>query len=263
MSAASKNNDLRVPNWKKILYFLFHTCFIFLLGTGFVFAYDMIMQSDNFSAQEISISGQNKVSQEEIFRIAGIQKNTNILNINIKLAMMKLEATPWIKKAEIKRELPNKLSIKITEEIPIAKISLQGVSQKFLLNTDLKLFKKSEQNDPDSDIPEVLGLSYSDIKNKNFYLNSVVKVLNMEKKSNLFLSGKTSIIKVDRDTGILISNTETCNSLVLGFNDFKEKYNNLEKIKIYLNKKFPGQKMDKIDLSQKNRVIIKPFPAMG
>jgi hypothetical protein len=50
---------------------------------------------------------------------------------------------------------------------------------------------------------------------------------------------------------------------VLGFTDLDKKIKNIGIVKLYVKQKFNDMKIEKIDLTNKNRVVLKPFPAMG
>lgn len=259
MSAGRKID--RIPRWKKILYVIFHAFFILLLGTGLIFAHDLITQSKIFKTEKIELSGNKIFNDKQLLEIAGVKTGGNLLDIKIKQVQSRLANHPWIKTASVKRKLPGRLTIAIEEEKPVAKVKLKKF---FLMNNNGEIFKKFEKNDPILDIPAVYGLNFIDINEKNFYLQSVVKMLKLEKnRKKILYPYNFSKIQVDRDTGICIYNTNICKRLIMGFNDFEYKYQQLKLLTLYLQKKFPGQQLDKIDLSKKNRVVIKPFPAMG
>ena len=261
MSADKKMTFSRIPRWKIILYFLFHLLFIPTLGTGLIFAHDMVTRSKTFELKKISLKGNEKLKKKEILKIADLNTNENLIKLNLRIIQAKLLNHPWIKTVDVKREFPNSLVIAVKEQKPVAKIKLNTL---FLMNKNGKIFKKAEKKDPKLNIPEINGLNFIDLEEKNFYLQSVIEILNLEKNSKkLLYPYNFSKIQVDRDTGICIYNTNICKRLIMGFNDFEYKYEKLKLLTLYLHKKFPGQQLDKIDLSKKNRVVIKPFPAMG
>ncbi len=240
-----------------------HGFIISALGVIFIFVYDMVTQTENFNASEIIIKGNKKLDNNKILKIAGIKKNQNMLNMNLKIIKNRLLNEPWINNAVITRKLPHRIEIKIQEEDVLAKVELKKDSY-FLINKKGKIFKKAEKVDDKLDIPLITGLTFFDIEKKNFYTKAAIQIAKMKnRKKNLFISGNNTKIHVDRDTGIYLFNTLKSEKLFLGFNGFDRKYKNLKLLAKYLSKKFPGQKMENIDLSKKNRVIIKPFPAMG
>ncbi|MCB9480231.1 MAG: FtsQ-type POTRA domain-containing protein [Desulfobacteraceae bacterium] len=254
--SADKYIEPRIPNWKKIIYFFFHTLFIFLLGTGFIFAHDMITKTSEFPVNQINIKGNTVLTDNEICKIAGFREFENIFKINISVSRLKLEKNPWIKTAKVKRTLPATIEIEIIEEKPCAKINFKD---NFILNFQGELFKKLEKKDEDLNIPEITGISYRDLTQKNYFFYLVMDIV---KQKNIIFANN-SIIHLDKDIGISLFNTDSFNEIVLGFNDFEQKIRNLNLIRHYVTQKFDGMKIEKIDLSNKNRVILKPFPAMG
>lgn len=251
-----KNIETRIPNWKKIIYFFFHTIFIFLLGTGFIFAHDMITKSKDFSIRQINIKGNDYLKKEEICKIAEIKEKDNIYKINISILRLKLERNIWIKKAKVKRILPDTVEIEIVEEKPCAKINFKD---NYILNLQGNLFKKYEKNDSLLDIPVITGVSYIDLSTKNYFF---CLAMDIAKQKNFF-QNKNYTIHLDKDMGITLLNTGDFNEIIIGFNDFEEIIKNLNSVKYYVKENFKNKKIEKIDLSNKNRVILKPFPAMG
>jgi len=251
-----KNIDTRIPNWKKIIYFFSHAVFIFMLGTCFIFAHDMVTKSNDFSIRQINIKGNNHLNNEEICKIAGINVNDNIFNINISILRAKLENNLWIKKAKVKRILPDTVEIDINEEIPCAKINFKDT---YILNFQGNLFKKYEKKDALFDIPEITGLNYIDLSKKNYFFCLAIDIA----KQKNFFKKKNFTIHLDKDMGITLFNAGDFNEIIIGFNEFEGIIKNLNLVKYYINQKFNDIKIEKIDLSNKNRVILKPFPAMG
>ncbi|MDY0131373.1 MAG: FtsQ-type POTRA domain-containing protein [Desulforegulaceae bacterium] len=254
MSAGT--DETRIPNWKKIIYFIFHTLFIFLLGTGFIFAHDMVTKTKEFPIKKIKITGNHYLGKEEIKTIAGFFEGDNIFGLNISMARLKLENNQWIKNAKVKRILPDVLEVEITEEKPLAKISLK---ENFIINEQGHLFKKYENKDKFLGIPEVTGLNYSDFINKNHYYSLIMETL----KTTNILFNTNSRLHLDKDIGITLYNTDSFSEILIGFTDLEKKIKSLSIVKLYLKKKFNEIKIEKINLSNKNRVVLKPFPAMG
>lgn len=253
---SADNNETRIPNWKKIIYFAFHSVFIFLIGTGFIFAHDMITHTEEFSIKSVKVSGNYYLDNDDVIRIAGLNNYANLFDANISVARLKLENSPWIKKASVKRSLPDSIEIKVIEQKPYAKINFKD---DFILNDQGILFKKFEKDDENLNIPEITGLSYMDLSDKNYYFSLLMDIL---KKNTLFLKAD-SRIHLDKDIGITLYNTDSFNEIVLGFTDLDKKIKNIGIVKLYVKQKFNDMKIEKIDLTNKNRVVLKPFPAMG
>ncbi len=69
-----------------------------------------------FTVDDILIEGRNKTSKEAILNTLNIDRESNILEIDIQEIRKKLKALPWIREAVVKRSFfPNILHIKIEE----------------------------------------------------------------------------------------------------------------------------------------------------
>lgn len=261
MSGAKKKNTNMIPRWKKIVYFLFHTGFIFFLGTGLIFAHDMIIQSNTFFAEKVIVKGNKRLNRSTVLHTADISENESIIRMNLKLIRKRLVHSDWIDDCSIKREFPDKIKINIKEHTPAAKIKL---NRTYLLNNEGRIFKKADKNDLNTNIPEIHGLNIFDVNNQSKELNTAMSLIKTEKDIyNTGLFTGSSKIVMDKDIGVKVLNTNLCKKMILGFNDFEDKFHNLRLINIYFKRKFPDKKIDQLDLSRKKRVVITPFPARG
>ena len=80
----------------------------------------VILLTPAFNVNNIEISGNNMVSDEEIIMAGGLSKNVNILNVDTDAAEKNIKSLPYIKKAEIKRSFPDTIKIKVMEEVGVA-----------------------------------------------------------------------------------------------------------------------------------------------
>lgn len=70
--------------------------------------------------RQVTVTGRNEVSSRAILAILGAEKNTPIFAIDLPTAQKKLEEISWIKSATIRRILPDRLEVVITERQPLA-----------------------------------------------------------------------------------------------------------------------------------------------
>ncbi len=80
----------------------------------------VILLTPAFNVNNIEITGNNMVSDEEIILAGGLSKNVNILNVDTDAAEENIKSLPYIKKAEIKRSFPDTIKIKVLEEVGVA-----------------------------------------------------------------------------------------------------------------------------------------------
>lgn len=81
--------------------------------------YTYITESDNFLLTKIEISGESYLTEDEIIQLAGLQKNSNILQYKINQIEANLLSSNWIQDVKITRILPSTFRIEIIERKPI------------------------------------------------------------------------------------------------------------------------------------------------
>jgi cell division protein FtsQ len=242
----------------------------------FVFAYDVITQCDYFSAKILKIEGVQRLSKNQVIEAAQVKKGMNILDVNLAMARKRLLAQPWIANAEIRREIPAGLYIKVQEHAPLAIIDL---GSKFLLNENGQVFKEWTDTDP-ANLPVVSGLAPTDIRihtrtaahqslsgkdlsqlgePQNDPFEAVIQVLRLGKQNRRILSNRNiRQIQVDREIGITLVAFKKLKTIVLGYGNYAHKFNMLNNIlsQDRLRRSFPD--FDRIDVNNVNRIVVNP-----
>lgn len=68
-----------------------------------------------FQVSEIAVEGTTALSDEKAISLSGIQKGDNFFYLDVWNAQKDLKANPFVEKVKIRRSLPNKVTIVITE----------------------------------------------------------------------------------------------------------------------------------------------------
>ena len=248
-----------------------------LITSGlFIFAYDVITQCDYFKAKNLKIEGMQRLSQNQIIEAARVKKGMNVLAVNLAMTRKRLLAQPWIADAEIRREIPAGLYIKVQEHSPLAIIDL---GRKFLLNENGRVFKEWTDKDP-ANLPLVSGLAIGDIRIHgktteqsslkggnpeqlghplNDPFEAVMQVLRLGKKNRSILSNRNiKQIQVDREIGITLVAFKQMKTIVLGYHNYPLKFNMLKDILSYGKRRRSFPKFDRIDLNNVNRIVVNP-----
>ncbi len=130
------------------------------MGLVFVFLHDLLTRGDFFPARRIEVAGAARLTAPEILETAGVQSGMNLLGLNLSAARRRLLAHPWIREAELRREIPAGLHIRVREHRAIARVALGGG---FLLNEAGEIFKEADPTDP-PDLPEIEGLAAEELR---------------------------------------------------------------------------------------------------
>jgi cell division protein FtsQ len=245
----------------------------------FIFVYDVLTQCDYFKAQSVKIEGIHRLTEKEIITQARLNGDINILAVNLAVVRKRLMANPWVADAEVRREIPSGLLIRIKEQSPLAVVDL---GNKFLINEQGRIFKEWTAVDPDN-LPLVSGLDAADlaIYNKTtpgdpqrpeeqkklppgpfpveLPFDAVMQVLTLGKEARSILPNQTiKHIWVDRQIGITLEAFNQVKTIVLGYRDYPLKYSILKNIMAYRNRGGGFPDFNRIDLNNVNRIVVNP-----
>ena len=225
----------------------------------FIFGYDLLTQCDYFRANSIIVKGTNRLSKNQIINHIGIDAGRNIFSINLSATRKRLLAHPWIADAEVRRELPDEINIRIKEHKPLAIIDL---SRKFLINNHGEIFKELAASDP-GNLPVIIGLEFSDLdvsgKFRSIPFNAVMDVLQLGRKSGSIIPNRLlKVIRVDREIGITLYAFNGIKAIRLGYNNYPDKYERLKNVLFYMEKGDMFLDFDTIDLNNLDRIVVNP-----
>lgn len=242
-----------------------------ILTTGsFILVYDLATQCDYFAARQVSIEGTQRLTPETVARQAGIRMGDNILAINLSLVRKRLLAHPWIAEAEVRREIPSRLIIRVKEQNALA---LVDFGQKFLINRQGQIFKAWDPSDP-ADLPVISGLDVSDLPvwgqpqssekigtpAHSASFKAVMQVLRMGLQQGSILPNRlVRQIKVDQQIGLTLYAFDGIKAINLGYSDFTGKYHMLGNLLSYIKRQPNILDFDRIDLNNLERVVIHPL----
>ncbi len=103
--------------------------FVMILGVsaGTLWLYDVATTSEYFTTKHVEIKGNVRMSQDMVKDYAGVHEGDNSLNVSIGKVEQSLLKTPWVEDVSVKRVLPNKFVISISERMPSFWIKRDGV----------------------------------------------------------------------------------------------------------------------------------------
>jgi cell division protein FtsQ len=232
---------------------------LLLVSLLFVFSYDFLTQCDYFKAKELMIIGTHRITQRQVLKQANITRGVNIFSVNLSKVRKRLLSHSWIEDAEVSRELPTGINIRIKEQVPLAVLDL---GRKFIINGKGEIFKEMEEADHCS-LPMISGLEFSDINVKgelrSIPFDAVMKILGLGKKPESVLP--YSLIKrihVDREMGLTIFAFDHIREIKIGYNNYPDKYAMLKDVLFYLEKNGEFSHLESIDLNNLNRIVVNP-----
>jgi cell division protein FtsQ len=111
-----------------------------------------------FSLREIQVKAGNRVGGSEIVAMAGLSQGMNIWKVDPETIEKKVRQHPWVKQVLVRRELPSRVVIEVTERAAKG-IALLG--KPYYVDGDGVLFKVVDQGEK-MDFPLLTGLRRRD-----------------------------------------------------------------------------------------------------
>jgi cell division septal protein FtsQ len=104
-----------------------------VLGFGFYWltkfaANRFFYDNPNFAITQIEVETDGHLTRDQIVKLANIRSGQSVFAVNLQEIKRDLELDPLIERAEVGRELPNRIVILVTERVPLAMICVQPVS---------------------------------------------------------------------------------------------------------------------------------------
>lgn len=229
------------------------------LSLLFVFCYSLLTQAAFFEASYVTVEGHKRLSQQAVLAQACLETGTNIFSVNLATTRKKLLAHPWIAAAEVGREIPAGIQIKIREHEPLA---ILDMGRKFILNTDGRIFKEWHPGDAPG-LPLVTGLDYADIALQGHTTSrpfkALMRVLNLGRQTGSVLpNDRIKQIAVDREIGLTVYADDNARTIKLGYEDYPSKYGRLKNVLGYLKTRSQASAFNTIDLVDVDRIVVNP-----
>ena len=140
----------------RVLLMLFSVTVLGAVGFGVNMAVEKV---NSQKIEKVHIEGTlTFVTEEQIKNAIGTEVSANLISVNLDRIKEKLEALPWIRAAEIRRQWPDALSIAVEEEIAIARWG-----NKQLLNQQGQVFEPDNIEDL-RQLPLLVGPEHSESK---------------------------------------------------------------------------------------------------
>ncbi len=110
----TKKQEIAMKKRKKVFRLIKWTTLVFLIIGGGIY----FLLSPFFNIKEITTSGNQKLTNEEIISLSQIQLDENIFKIIKSNVEKNIKKNAYVENVKIKRELPNKVTITIEERTP-------------------------------------------------------------------------------------------------------------------------------------------------
>lgn len=214
--------------------------------------YKEITTTERLAIETIKIAGANRVSEEDIHDLAGIEEGDNILSFREGVVAGKIRRNPWIKDVDISRGLPSTVTIEVTEREPLALVKLDAM---YVMDASGVVFKKYSPEDG-LDLPVITGLSADGLRETTGELEEgLLELIRTLKGREGFNLAKVSEIHADRVFGLSVYTLDEGVRLDVGLQGFSPKLESFEKILKTRGGSLSG--IEAMDLNNYREVVVR------
>lgn len=178
--------------------------FILVLLIGLVaFLVFFALNSDIFLIKTIEVKGNFALSQDDILDKFSVNKGENIFKVRLSDGRKDIGEIPYIKKVNIKRNLPDTISINIEERKEIALI--QNLSMYLLVDEEGYILDYVDR--PKEDLPVIKGQGIKDVKlGENIFLKDTEDMTEfVTRTKEMGILEKARLLELDENGEINIS----------------------------------------------------------
>jgi len=228
------------------------------LSITLLIGYLVALSTPFFRLEDVNFQGNKQVSQVELLQKGGLEDKLNILSLNLGEVKKKMEAIPWVKSVQLRRELPNKLLVLVQERQPVSLVLIDGGL--YFLDREGLPFKKIEQRDGFT-LPVLTGLNKGDWQENGRLAPKVLQEISL--LTGLLAQGrdplypdKLSEIHFDPECGYSLYTLDYGIRITLGHDEFQTKMARLEKVWLSLQKRQDLYNLRGISLQYGQRIVV-------
>lgn len=249
------------------------------LSLALVGAYRLLIRADMLRAVAVTVSGSDHLERAEVLAQAGVAPGVNLVAVNIGLVRRRLEAHPWIRRAEVLPIPPRELRITVTEYVPIVVADLGG--RRFLVSRDGIPFTEVNEGDEPKGLPLITGLRVADLgitaeesrvtplSGYSTSFNAVMNVLQFAQQMRGGSGGQPALgrlvqrIHLDAPVGVTLYLTpapELCQLEIIrvGYFDYERKLSRLGQVLSVHVRDGGAPILKAIDLTNPDQVVVTP-----
>ena len=196
-----------------------------------------VRSSPAFALSEATVEGNERLSDEEVLEVAGLQIGANVFDSSPQEVKARLEGHPWVMRAVAERRLPGSFVIQLREHEAVAVVVMDGTDDSsgamYLLGEDGTLFKRVSPNDT-VDLPVVTGIDAARLSADEVWRESVllgiVALFHDYRGAGLWRRSPIAEVHVEADDGLSLYVDEDPVYVRLGRGPFREKLHRLRRV---------------------------------
>lgn len=217
-----------------------------------VVGYTWLTTLPALKVREVVVRGCRELTEKEVIALAEVPSQPNILTVNTILLARRLEANPWVRKAYVGRELPDRLVIIVKERTAVALLQDEGAL--YLLDEEGDPFKKLEAGD-EANLPVLTGFTKGKKVNAPLVKKAISLIKHVSESQDLPAVGAASEVHADETFGLsLFTDRGLC--LQMGFEGYENKLRKLAPVLADLEHKGLSAGFLLIDLNDPGKINV-------
>jgi len=205
---------------------------------------------------EIKVMGCLNTTESELLKMARVNLQANLTDLDLKGVSARLAEHPWVKMVKVRRDWAgNALVIEVQERSPRALILFEDL---YLVDCQGEIFKKAEPGDR-LDFPILTGLQRQEAMGGNEQAKDLIRqalgLIELLEQRKVFTALAVSEIHLSKQNGLTVLTLNGGIPIRLGSGGLSEKINRLEKVLPDLRQKAGG--VEYVDLNYLKKVVVK------
>lgn len=229
-----------------------------VVAYGGYLLHTVLFYSPLFDISSEEIRGLQHISENQIAEKVKVfeDQNKNIFALDLDGLRQSIEQLPWVKEAVVRRTLPDKLIINVTERVPLAFVRMENAT--LLVDEDGAFLDDYAVAASRLDFPVIQGIESGEspaiiarnTKRLAAYRNLIQQ---LDEKGAMLSRDISEVLLADPENVTIILNDETVH-VKLGSSGFQEKFRRYLAMGRQLKQKYPL--LDAVDLRYPNQVVI-------
>ncbi len=137
LSAITRQFARRIVNYRRALFMI--TAFSSLIVAAY-YGVSWMLHSQRFTISEVHATPLKWMPQQSFDLRVGLEHESNMFRYDVAKAIERLEASPWVRHAKVRRQFPRGLSVELEENVPAA-VAL--IDELYLVDLDGIPFKRT------------------------------------------------------------------------------------------------------------------------
>jgi cell division protein FtsQ len=217
-----------------------------------VLAGHWVLTTERFAVVAVEVRGASRVPPTRLLEVAGIVHGTNLWRIDPDQVRARLEALPEIRRADVVRALPNRVSIVVEERRPF---TLVHAARLHWLDEDGRLLGE-ERHAVATEVPVISGLSEEELATMRTApgprARAAITLIRALLRTGSTLAGEISEIDMSRPEGPVLYTVDGV-EVRLGSEEWEERLARLEGVLAQV----ATQDVQGVDLRFRDQVVLR------